>query len=527
METTSHNTFLIRDIAGGEKEGYEFDRSGFYTKANWWFWGNITPSFLLDAELGVWEIDHPLYQANSFGANIPETSWGDGIQGLGSIFFSPVYGLNAGKIPGILNKMAFTLGTPFLNVRFGYGNLEKAAMSSFTGVYNMLDPWQDVGRGFNELSVGEKLKSIGDAIKLDALIGFSRMRAEYGVYSYISGSFFDKVTTAFTFGSTSNAAELFRYNEQNDNAYSFFASYRPLESLTVSIHGLSAFGTNIDPGLEASAAAVGTNLTLGLYDLKLSQSFAGPQALTVWGDDDTVNPDSVSTSAVQWVNINDLVRFGLDTNLKFNTIDALRDGLVETRNQPMVDLNFSGLAGLDMALSFYTVLNVNRIAYKTDMERPWAFNFEEAGLELGASNIAAYVRKMVFSYALAAEYKEWAGDAYALDRLYHSLMLNWDLTESLSVTCASLIRSSADEDVAFVPFGFAAGVSLLTNIKAIGKPRVWMHFTYAMDPYEDNNYSLYRYDDPDNGLKHRSYRLNHLYDFVDKSRISFGLIWDL
>jgi hypothetical protein len=106
-------------------------------------------------------------------------------------------------------------------------------------------------------------------------------------------------------------------------------------------------------------------------------------------------------------------------------------------------------------------------------------------------------------------------------------MLDWELTESLSATCASLIRTAADEDPSFVPFGFAAGTSIKTKLKAIGKPRIWMHVTYGMDPYEDNNYSLYRYDDPDNRLKHRSYRLNHLYDFVDKSRVSFGLIWDL
>jgi hypothetical protein len=525
IETSSHNTFLTRDIATGEKEGYEFDRSAFYTKANWWLWGNITPAFQLDAELGVWEIDHALYQANSFGANVPETTWADGAQGLGSMFFSPIHGLNGGRTPGIFNKMAFTITNPLVKARFGYGNLEKATMGSFTGIYEMITPWQDVGRGFNELSLGEKLRNIGDAVKLDALAGLSRTRAEYGAYSYVSASFFDKFTTAFTFGSTSNAVELFRYNEQNDNAYSLYASYRPTESFAIALHGLSAFGTGIEPGLEASAAALGLELSLGRYDLALSQSFAGPRVLTVWGDDETVIPDSASTSLVQWLTLKDKTRAGLDTNLSLKGVNDLAGGLVEIRNQPMADLDLSALTGLDLTLSLYAVLNLNRIDRAAGMS--WAFNFEEAGLELGASNLAAYLRKILFTYSLSAEYKDWSGGAYDINRLYHSFMLNWDVTESLSATAASLVRTAAEKDAAFVPFGFAAGASLLTSLNAIGKPRIWMHFTFGMDPYEDSNYSLYRYDDPDNRLKHRSYRLNHLYDFIDKSRISFGLIWDL
>ncbi|MDR2478289.1 MAG: hypothetical protein LBD48_03140 [Treponema sp.] len=48
-----------------------------------------------------------------------------------------------------------------------------------------------------------------------------------------------------------------------------------------------------------------------------------------------------------------------------------------------------------------------------------------------------------------------------------------------------------------------------------------------MDPYEDTNYTLFRADDPLNKPSHRTYLLNHLYDYVDKSRISFGFIWEL
>jgi hypothetical protein len=48
-----------------------------------------------------------------------------------------------------------------------------------------------------------------------------------------------------------------------------------------------------------------------------------------------------------------------------------------------------------------------------------------------------------------------------------------------------------------------------------------------MDPYEDTNYSLFRYDDPQNRRTHRSYRLNHLDNALDQSRFGFGFIWEL
>jgi len=77
IETTSDSKALIRDIATGKKKGYEFDNSHFLSNANWWFWGDINKSFHLDAEISVWDFDKTLYQANTFGANVPDVSWGD------------------------------------------------------------------------------------------------------------------------------------------------------------------------------------------------------------------------------------------------------------------------------------------------------------------------------------------------------------------------------------------------------------------------------------------------------------------
>lgn len=48
-----------------------------------------------------------------------------------------------------------------------------------------------------------------------------------------------------------------------------------------------------------------------------------------------------------------------------------------------------------------------------------------------------------------------------------------------------------------------------------------------MNPYEDNNYTLFRADDPLNKPLHRTYLLNSLYEDVTTSQISLGLIWNL
>jgi hypothetical protein len=48
-----------------------------------------------------------------------------------------------------------------------------------------------------------------------------------------------------------------------------------------------------------------------------------------------------------------------------------------------------------------------------------------------------------------------------------------------------------------------------------------------MDPYEDNNYTLFRADDSVNKPAHRTYMLKTLNDYTDKCRFSIGLIWEL
>lgn len=526
IEATSHNTSIIRDIATGEKPGYEFDKSVLSTKANWWFWGDVSPKFHLDAEVALWNINHTMYKADSFAANVPEVTVGDGLQGLLSMFFSPIVGLNE-ENPGILNKMGFTIKTPFLNTRLGYGDLQDNTMTGFTGIFNVIDRWDNVGDGFIEFTPGAKAKRIGDNVELNILLALSRMRGEYGMYSILGATIFDKVKFAMTFTSTTTSSELFRYDEQNDNAASLYFSFDPIQMLKFELHGLTAFGTEIESGLDASAFAMRITFEKNAHKLILSESYAGSTAATIWGYDDSVNIDSSTTSLMYWYK-NDLFAAGIDGSFKMNTVDDLKEGLWNIRVQPMFDFNWKSIIENDMTTSIYGVVDVDRIDAASNSEKPWTAWFEEAGIEIVLTDFSATFKKLTFDYAACPTYKTYDSEnGYDVNIFYHSLMVSAQFTDTVTATLAGIYRGFADEADSNQPLGLAAGVAIKTDIKFLGSPKIWMHMTYGMDPYEDVNDALYRYDDPNNKLVHRTYRLNSVDQAMEESRISLGFIWDI
>ena len=140
---------------------------------------------------------------------------------------------------------------------------------------------------------------------------------------------------------------------------------------------------------------------------------------------------------------------------------------------------------------------------------------------------SSFLKKLVADYAVKFEYDDWeSGNSYARNMMYNSIMLNADLTDKINVHAGSLIRVKTEEDKTFVPFGFTAGVKF-DSIPLPGKPMFWTHFCYGMNPYGENNYSMYRADNWMNKAPHRTYLLNDLYDDYTTSNIGFGLIWNL
>lgn len=529
IEATSHNNSLIRDIATGEKSGYEFDNSHFASKANWWFWGNVSPLFMLDAEISVWKFDKTLYQADSYGANVPDVTWGDGLETLASIPFSFVKGMNDDGV-GLFNKMGFTIHNPYVNVKFGYGDLKANGMLAFTGIYNVIDRWNNVGNGFTEISNGNRLRTFGD-FTVNATAALSRMRGTFGTYNLVDLRYSDVAQLALTFGSVSTKENLFYYNEQNRNAASVFAKVSPLDFLNVEAHGIYSFGTEIESGMSSTAVAGRISYVSDVLTVSLSESYAGSDVDSVWGSDgqkyDDINAGtSTSKIALDW-NAADFISVGLDETLTFADVNALSDSKMTVRNQPSVDFDFNPLFGKNIRTSAYGVVNVDRLASDVSADRGAVLYLEEAGIEVTAENLARYLKKITADYAVSLDYQDWKeGLFYDYSVLYNSVMINADITERLNVHAGSLVRVSAAENAAFVPAGFALGASF-KQIPLPGKPMLWAHFTYGMNPYEDNNYTLFRADDPLNKPLHRTYLLNSLYEDVTTSQISLGLIWNL
>ena len=530
IEASGHTNAIIRDIASGEKKGYEVDNNHFVSNANWWFWGDITKDFHLDAEIGLWNFDNTMYQADSFGANIPLVTWGDGFQSLAAMLFSPIYNMNDNSI-GALNKLGFTIQTPYVNVKFGYGNLKENGMASFTGIYNVLDQWLDVGKGFTEISNGRKLSKIGN-VKINALAAFSQMRGTYGMYDFLDLKFGENYRAALTFGSKTSAEELFYYNTDNINAASLYFMANPLDALKIESHALASFGTDVDEGLDSLAAALRFSYTNEKINFVMKESYAGSQVHSVWGSDgqlyDDINADTLTSKVDFSWQIKDFINIGLDETFTINNSKALSEGLMNLRSQPLLDFDLSPLAGINLTFGMYGVINLDRLALSTSANREIIPSFTEGGIEIKGKDIARNFKNFTFDYALSFEYKDWtSGNSYERSVTYNSFMFTADITDTLNIHAGALIRSKKEEDASFVPFGFALGLKRNAISFIPGNPDFWIHFAYAMNPYSENNYSLYRADNWMNKAPHRTYLLNDLYEDYTTSQISLGLIWNL
>lgn len=551
IEVTSSNKAIIRDIGTGKKKGYEFDNSHFLSNFNWWFWGDISPKFHLDAEIAVWDFDKTLYQANSYADNVPDVTWGDGLQTLVSMPFSWLHNANDDGI-GAFNKMGFTIVSPFVEVKLGYGDLKANGMLDFDGIYHVIDRWDYVGKGFTEVSLGKDIRQFGD-VTVNATVALSMMRGTYGMYDLLDITYGDEknplVEGALTFGSYTTEDELFRYNEQNINAASAYFAVSPIDPLKLELHGIGTFGTDVDLDSDAIAVAGRVGWKADKWNVRVMESYAAKNVNSVWGSDGTDYDDiNTNTSTTQFdfaISPADSFSFGLDETASYvlNSSDPASKhseykGYTSFRTEPYFDIDLSGIVNKGLTVGLYGVVNIDKLA-SDDTDDGTKVNFKEAGIELGFADVVPKIQKLTFDYALKAN-AEWEMDgskiatkstAYDLGEIMHSLMLVADVNENLALTAAGIYRQYiAKTQITEQPLGFALGFEIKKTVLP-GHPKFWMHFTYGMDPYEDDNYALFRADDKTNKPAHRTYLLNTLDDYAGGTNVaSFiraGLIWDL
>ena len=551
IEVTSSNKSLIRNIATGKKKGYEFDNSHFLTNLNWWFWGDISPKFHLDAEVAVWDTDKTLYQANSYADNVPDVTWGDGLQSIASMPFSFLYNANDEGV-GAFNKMGFTIINPYLEVKFGYGDLKANGMIDFDGIYHVIDRWDYVDKGFTEVSLGKDIRQFGD-VTVNATAALSMMRGTYGLYDLLDIKYGDEKSptfeTALTFGSYTTEEELFRYNEQNINAASAYFALSPISPLKFEVHGLGTFGTDVDLDKDAVAVAGRVGWTSDAFTIRVMESYAAKNVNSVWGSDgadyDDINANTSTTQLDLSVTPVSLLTIGLDETASYVLNDEEGaskhnqfKGYTAFRTQPYFDIDLNDAIGQDITIGLYGVVSVDKLTENTKDDSDIKANFREAGIEFKVADVIPNTKKITLDYAVSAN-AEWQMDSakidsnnnYDIGELFHSVMVSADVTDNLSLTVGGLYRQYvADTKITEQPIGLAAGFAI-NNTPLPGHPKFWMHFTYGMDPYEDNNYSLYRADDSSNKPVHRTYLLNTLDDYAGGNNVAsyvrVGLIWDL
>lgn len=538
IEATVSNKALIRDIATGEKSGYEYDNTHFKSEANWWFWGTIADKFQLDAEVSVWDFDKTLYQANSYADNVPNVTWGDGFQTLLTMPFSWVYNANDDGV-GALNKIGFTISTPYVNTKLGYGDLKANGMTDWEGIFHMIKRYDDHGKGFTELSLGKNIRQFGN-FSINAVAGLSmvnRNSSTYGTYELLTFGYgkdeqAPTVSAALTFGSITDKDQLFFYNESNKNDASAYLAVRPVKPLLLEAHGLLSFGTSTDFGANSLAGAFRATWTADSWSLKLKQTVAGRNASSdstyTWGKASTVGADTATTRADFAFAVNDVVSFGLDEVFTYKNLSRADDYTAESftlRNEPFVDLNFGGLLGLDLGASLYGVFSLDKPYDKAKDTGIFTY-FEEAGIEIKFGGVP-FVNSLVFDYALQRTYTD-NPQSYNKEysAMYHSFMLAMELTDRFSVNGGAIIRGHSASDPTNQPAGFALGCAM-KRIPLPGRPMIYAHFAYGMDPYEDVNYSVFRADDPQNEPSHRTFLLNSLESETNASYIRVGFIWDL
>ena len=542
VQTQNVNESLIRNVSDSKKKGYEFDNSHFKTEANWWFWGNVSENVFLSSEISVLNFDKTLYQENTYAANVPDVTWADGAQSVAEMFSSP-YKKGNDEGLGYFKKMAVNLTTPYVITKFGYGDVgEDSGMSHFDGIFNVID-YKD-WNGYTEIKNGPEIQQFGD-FKVDAAAGFSDKVDNYGTYDYIDVKYADKAEIAFTFGSSSTEEQLFFYNKTNTNAFSAYAAFNPLENLKLEAHLLGTFGTGDDMelGKDTLAFAGRVSWKADTWKASIMQSLAGLKVDSVWGSDgkvyDDINANTATTQFDAEKSFADLktpLTLALDQGFTYTLNDdsdtGAYDGMLSFRTEPYADIDVSELLGKNLTVGVYGVMSFDKLSKNQSEDKNLVTSFNEGGIELVTENAIPFVKKTSFDYAIKREFGDWeSGSSYPLNITYHSIMLNSDITDRLSVTFGSVVRDDKTDDKDLtVPFAFAMGASI-KDLPLPGKPMLWAHFTYSMFPYTDTNYNLRRYDEENSKYAHRTYLLNELDGSEDnckyKSRVSLGLVWNL
>lgn len=494
----SDTGFLTRDLATGEKSGFDLDYSLLYASSYWKLQGDILPGWNIYAELQVAEASKYLYKASTVKGEEPEVPFKEGLEDVLESAFHPADAWLNDTSP-VLGHFKVRITNPYVNLYTGY-KWSKGTEHVFLFNTSNADD-NDANAGFTELSLGEKLSSIGDRVSLDVVVAPNKRLGTDGVYSWFTTTYDDAYTLDLAFNSVTDEESLFNYSRNHRGMFSMGIGAEPLDGLSLKAAYLLSYQV-LDKEFQdltddSMAWGVEGSYQRDTFGVSLTTKLAGPQATTIYGDDDTVKPGNLFIEFAPWVRVYPM-KFSLTTNATFtNELDKIGEEDKYVYYKPQVDVDLSQWVGMSLTTSLYTRMQTDFIGKESDL----GFKLMDVGSKTSFKNLAEFLPGLDVYYALAVEYGTYdvVEKAYPAEVLYNALLFDASLPQQVGLTTGLIVRTNLKEedDPTLVPFGMSMGAHWTVPSASLKNPVLFANIEYNFHPYgkdgKDEEFNLDEY----------------------------------
>lgn len=507
-------TFLTKDIASGEEDGFDFDNATVRAQSYWKFGGDFLPGWSTAMELQVVENTKKLYQSNTMYGEIPFTSWADGFQTMVDAIFHP-FNAFMGNADPALGHFKATLTTPYVKLFTGYKWSKGTNHAFFWETSSAADT--DANAGFTEISLGEKLQNIGDMVALTAVVAPTKRTGTDGVYSWVNAVIMGNYTVDLTFNTKTTSADVVRYFDENENAIALGASAK-FGDFTVKATGLMNYqnvgGELVTPAGPVNYIAAGLSVdgkVADILEFGLGAKIGGDAAYTVYGDDGDLKKGSLFAWLDPTISLMDAFEINLYTDYTLsNKVIAGDDSDLAMYIGPSVSAKLKDFIGIDLTVSVKAGMDLN-VPVTGDAE----FTYNEAGLKLVARKLIDFIPNIELYFT------NQNGD----EVMRNSVLLNLGMKDGMGASAGFIARTDVSDDAATNPdetlctMGANLGFSWILPLPEIKKPNWYVQGVYNFDPYDDAQPAFdmgdgwYRADNTDNGVKNATIRTGLVWSF--------------
>jgi hypothetical protein len=466
-------------------KGIETDNSAVKGKAYWKIGGTLLPNVTAWFEMKGFDGVQSVWAQDSTGKVKPDAMTGLS-QLFGGFVTDPVNYLGGGN--PFLNSIKTGLDTPQLVWETGYGYAKPQHRTAL--VWETLQD-QDGGNGYMRFDLGPELQKIG-AYKLELTLAPNRMAGPYAFFGWVDLSNSDfKVDFQYDMKSAEQTAlyKIFNVITQQDFILGARTKVAGIELTAEGLANLyGGVGFAADKHLAGELRGV-WSLPADLFGLTLAYRYTGSSAISLYGDNDSSESDTIGTQGTQRVLFNvygkpaDLLKIGADTKATLTTA-SMASNAVELYAKPYVSLDMQSFIAMKSSLDVYGKLNYNlKPGYAYDGSGS-AFVFGEAGAKFTVNDPIPGTVKATDLYI---GWNNWEKDKHMATLVGQARMAK-DLNVELGLGYRAVRGgASAATRSANNPFAFSVGGSWRTPLAEIKNPVLFGAFAYNMDPYDITN----------------------------------------